>query len=592
MSQSLKSKSGNRGQRHGAAWGKHLGLGLLLVAGTVFSQAMEAEHGSVAKFAPDLAAVVARAHQGAAADETVKVIVQYKRAPQAEHEAKVQRLGARLNHRLGLVKGLALTMPASALLALESDPEVVSVSVDHPLKGMDDFTDAAINASVAWNAGYNGTGIGVAVIDSGINPNHIDIWDRVLYHQDFTGANEYNSSGSLIYDTYGHGTHVAGIIAGSGYMSGGQYAGVATNANLIDLRALDGNGSGNDSQVIAAIQTAIQLKSKYNIRVINLSLGRGIFVPYAFDPLCQAVESAWKSGIVVVAAAGNYGRVNVAGIDGYGTIVAPGNDPLVITVGAMKTENTLTRTDDLIASYSSKGPTTFDHVVKPDVVAPGNLVVSLADLTSTLATNYPGNLVAGDSNDYFTLSGTSMATPATAGAVALLLEAHPSLTPDQVKARLMKTAYKTFPISSAATDPTTGLTYPSYYDIFTVGAGYLDLGAALANNDLVPATVGAALSPTAAYDRRTRKVTLANGNSMVSSKSVVWGNSILWGTSVVWGTNVSGSSVMWGTSVVWGTNSDSGFSVVWGTALFADSIVWGTDFFGGDSAALSITGEQ
>ena len=591
MSRTVKLKSANRGQRHGAAWGKRFGLGLLLIAGTVFAQALEADSQPVDKFAPDLAPIVARAHQGAATDETVEVIVQYRHAPRAEHEARARRMGARLNHRLGFVKGLALTMPASALLALEADPEVVSVSVDHPLKGMDDFTDAAINASVAWNAGYNGTGIGVAVIDSGINPNHIDIWDRVLYHQDFTGANEYNSSGSLIYDTYGHGTHVAGIIAGSGYMSGGQYAGVATNANLIDLRALDGNGSGTDSQVIAAIQTAIQLKRKYNIRVINLSLGRGIFLPYAFDPLCQAVESAWKNGIVVVAAAGNYGRLNVRGIDGYGTIVAPGNDPLVITVGAMKSENTLTRTDDRIASYSSKGPTTFDHVVKPDIVAPGNMVVSLADLTGTLATNYPANLISGDSSDYFMLSGTSMATPATAGAVALLLEAHPSLTPDQVKARLMKTAYKTFPVSSVASDPTTGQTYTSYYDMFTVGAGYLDIGAALGNHDLAPTTVGAALSPTAAYNSRTKKVTLANGNRMVSSKSVVWGNSVLWGTSVVWGTNVSGSSILWGTSIVWGNSSDSGFSVVWGTALFADSIVWGTDFFDGDSAALSLTGE-
>ena len=156
---------------------------------SVFAQALEADGRPANKFAPDLAAVVARAHQGAAADETVKVIVQYKRAPQAEHEARAQRMGARLNHRLGLVKGLALTMPANALLALEADPDVVSVSVDHPLRGMDEFTDAAINASVAWNAGYNGTGIGVAVIDSGINPNHVDIWDRVLYHQDFTGAN-------------------------------------------------------------------------------------------------------------------------------------------------------------------------------------------------------------------------------------------------------------------------------------------------------------------------------------------------------------------------------------------------------------------
>src|SRR5271165_230797 len=179
MSPNVKAKSPKRGERHGAAWGKSWSLLLLvLMAEAAFAQNWEGDGRPAEKFAPELAPVVERAHQGEAAKETVRVIVQYKHVPQAEHEGRMQRLGARLGHRLGMVNGLAATIPASALPALEADPEVVSVSVDHPLQGMDDFTDAAINASVAWNAGYNGTGIGVAVIDSGINPNHIDIWDR------------------------------------------------------------------------------------------------------------------------------------------------------------------------------------------------------------------------------------------------------------------------------------------------------------------------------------------------------------------------------------------------------------------------------
>ena len=140
--------------------------------------------------------------------------------------------------------------------------------------------------------------------------------------------------------------------------------------------------------------------------------------------LCdQAVESAWNAGIVVVAAAGNFGRISVNGSNGYGTVAAPGNDPLVLTVGAMKSMVTYSRTDDQIASYSSKGPTTYDHVVKPDVVAPGNLVVSLDAHWSTLEGEFPGNEVAGNytNHDYFSLSGTSMATPAVAGGVALML---------------------------------------------------------------------------------------------------------------------------------------------------------------------------
>ena len=136
----------------------------------------------------------------------------------------------------------------------------------------------------------------------------------------------------------------------------GRSSGIAPGANLLNFRVLDANGNGSDSSVIAAIEQAIALKNKYNIRVINLSLGRPVFESYTQDPLCQAVEAAWKAGIVVVVAAGNDGRDNSFGNEGYGTIMAPGNDPYVITVGAMRSMGTPSRTDDLVASYSSKGP--------------------------------------------------------------------------------------------------------------------------------------------------------------------------------------------------------------------------------------------
>src|SRR5262249_45437944 len=149
----------------------------------------------------------------------------------------------------------------------------------------------------------------------------------------------------------------AGIIAGSGSSSGGQYKGIAPGVNLVNLRVLDDTGAGSDSDVIAAINQAIGLKSTYNIRVINILPGRPVQESYTVDPLCQAVEQAWRAGIVVVVAAGNNGRDNSRGTYGYGTITAPGNDPYVITVGATKTLGTSSRSDDLIASYSSKGPT-------------------------------------------------------------------------------------------------------------------------------------------------------------------------------------------------------------------------------------------
>ncbi len=602
----MKRKSKGRNERHGAAWGgvRLLLLALILVANQSFAQnvrtVLDNDGSSVnGKLAPDLARVL----QGSSS-RSMRVIIQYNQAPGAKHFAKAQSVGAKLNSNLSLVNAGAFTMSPAAIRALAMDGDVAFISPDRKLKGMDDYTDSAIGVSTAWNSGYDGTGIGVAIIDSGINDGyHADFKDsagrsRIVYHQDFTGTPTSNSSGAT-WDLYGHGTHVAGIVGGNGTWSAGRFAGVAPNVNLIDLRVLDQNGSGSDSMVIAAIQRAIALKNTYNIRVINLSLGRGVPTGYANDPLCQAVESAWRAGIVVVVASGNYGRLSLNGSNGYGTVTAPGNDPLVLTVGAMKTMNTSARTDDQIASYSSKGPTTYDHVVKPDLVAPGNTIVSIVDHGSTLEALYPSNLRTGTNlayHPYFVLSGTSMATPVVSGAVALLLDQHASLTPDQVKARLMKTAYKTFPVSTVSTDLTTGQTFTSYYDIFTVGAGYLDVAAALGNNDLAPPAVGSAVSPSALYDSSTGTVSLVNGSSVVWGTSVVWGSSVVWGNSVVWGTNVSGSSVVWGTSVVWGSSVMSGFSVVWGTSTgstSATSVVWGCSAFDGvDALSVAINGEQ
>ena len=236
--------------------------------------------------------------------------------------------------------------------------------------------------------------------------------------------------------------------------------------------------------------------------MINLSLGRAIRESYVLDPLCQSVERAWQNGIVVVVAAGNNGRDNSMGTSGYGTINSPGNDPYAITVGAMKDMDTTTRGDDLMASYSSKGPTLLDHVVKPDLVAPGNRIISALAPYSTIRETYPENVVpisyykgnnsTNPSYFYFRLSGTSMAAPMVSGAAALLLQKQPTLTPDQVKARLMKTAAKNLPSSSVSTDPVTGASYQLTYDLFTVGAGYLDVWAALNDSEVA---AGSALSP-------------------------------------------------------------------------------------------------
>ena len=511
----------------------------------------------------------------------VDVIVQFKQAPRDAHHQKVIALGGRLKAELHSVKGGLYSVPAAKLRDLADDPDVAYISPDRAVNAAgatvtSDYKLAAVNGNIAQQYGWNGAGIGVAIIDSGIadKPDlHNQNGYTVVYSQNFI------TGGSGANDWYGHGTHVAGIVAGTGSQSQGVFAGVAPSANLINLLVLDNNGSSTDSVVIAAIQRAIQLKSTYNIRVINLSLGRPVFESYTQDPLCQAVEAAWKAGIVVVVAAGNQGRNNSAGTNGYGTITAPGNDPYVITVGAMKTEGTASRSDDLIASYSSKGPTLIDHFVKPDLVAPGNQIVSVLG-DGTLPNLYSGNKTDGA---YFILSGTSMATPIVSGAAALLLQQNPNLTPDLVKARLMKTAYKSFPSYSTATDPVTKATYTSQYDIFTVGAGYLDIWAALSNSDTMPAGT-TAQSPTAQYDSTTGSV------SIVSGSTLLWGNTLMWGSSLVWGSNVlvSGTNLVWGDTFVWGSDTLAGFNIVWG-----DSLVWGSsNRESSEAILLSINGEK
>ena len=344
--------------------------------------------------------------------------------------------------------------------------------------------------------------------------------------------------------------------------------------------------------MIAAIQRAIALKSTYNIRVINLSLGRRVYESYTQDPLCQAVEVAWKSGLVVVVAAGNFGRDNSTHTNGYGTIAAPGNDPYVITVGAMRTMNTPQESDDRIATYSSKGPSLVDHIAKPDLVAPGNKIASLLSQGSTLEQKYPGDVLNpityGDysgQDSYIKLSGTSMATPVVSGAAVLMLQKSSGLNPDAVKARLMKTADKMFPTQSSTYDQFSGVTYSAQYDIFTVGAGYLNIPAALSNNDTVS---GTAMSPVAVRNL-TGTVSLQADSSSVWSNSVVGGNSLIWGTSVVWGNSVllNGTSVIWGSSVVSGNTALDVCSVIWGS-----SVVWGATLGATDagSAAESIDG--
>lgn len=305
-------------------------------------------------------------------DGSIDVIVQFTVTPTEKHHQKVKKHGGTLKEDLSsAIKGGVYSVPREELESLADDPEVAYITPDRGLNGQLEFANPTVNAGIARQYGFDGSGVGIALIDSGlqgrpdlnypVTPSVKNPATRILFNQSFLTGNTQTG------DDYGHGTHVAGILAGNGYQSSGagtrqHFIGIAPNARLINYRVLDANGVGTDSYVIAAIQKAIKDKPTYNIRVINLSLGRPVYESYTKDPLCQAVENAWRAGIVVVVSAGNEGRNNSAGTNGYGTIMSPGNDPYVITVGAMKDNSSISRADDTVASYSSKGPTVSDHI--------------------------------------------------------------------------------------------------------------------------------------------------------------------------------------------------------------------------------------
>ena len=205
---------------------------------------------------------------------TVDVIVQFKQTPTETHYAKVRGKGGLERQRLSLVKGGSFSISAGKLEELAADPDVAFISPDRPIQAALDYATPSVGGDLAFQYGWDGNGIGVAIIDSGV-ADHDDLKGRVVYSESF------NSGTSR--DQYGHGTHVAGVIAGSGESTGVKPAavlrGIAPKANLISLKVLDGEGRGSDSGVIAAIQRVIELKDRFNIRVLNLSLGRPVFEP-------------------------------------------------------------------------------------------------------------------------------------------------------------------------------------------------------------------------------------------------------------------------------------------------------------------------
>jgi serine protease AprX len=516
----------------------------------------------------------------------------------------------RANGRLNLIDGRVLDLPNGAIQELEAHPEIFRVHYNRPAGKFNyrtSFTVGAIEAQTAL--GYTGAGIGIAVIDSGIAAWHDDLSRGAVTTQYPYGDQrvskfvDFVNGRSQPYDDNGHGTHVSGIIAGNGYNSRGEKAGIAPNASLVALKVLDADGEGTISELIAALDWVAANHEAYNIRVVNMSVGAPVLESYWTDPLTLAVKALVDRGIVVVAASGNFGK-NLGDELQYGGITAPGNAPWVLTVGASSTQGTFTRGDDVLADFSSSGPTFLDFTAKPDLVAPGTGTVSLAAQGSTFAATKAEYLLDGQPvlgyKPYLSLTGTSMAAPVVSGTVALMLEANPELTPNLVKAILQYTA-----------QPYEG------YDELRQGAGFLNtLGAVRLASFYAENRVGAEMPHQEIWGRQ-----IIWGNYLVEGgylnprgnawdNGVVWGathgingeDAIAWGSAcggscrnIVWGTgDANGQNVVWAAggrgNIVWGTGgrgnivwgtSRRGNNVVWGTAR-RDNVVWGTDCDGSD----------
>jgi serine protease AprX len=371
-----------------------------------------------------------------------------------------------------------------------------------------------------------GASVTVAVVDSGMT-DHPDLYtgwtSRVIASVDF--SENRNPAEPVGYDDYGHGAHVAGIIAGAGQASQGARVGNAPFVNLVNVKVTGADGSGCISDVITGLQWIYNNKDAYNIKVVNISMNSAVPESYNASPLDAAVEILWFNGITVVVAAGNNGTGN-----GPVPLLPPANDPFVITVGSLDDMGTPAISDDAVAATSAYG-TTEDGFAKPDLVAPGRNIISLLASTSSNAyINHPANRV--DSN-YFRMSGTSMAAPMVTGAAALLLQQNPSLTPDQIKYRLMATARSNWP----------------GYDPARVGAGTLNTYAAANGKSAQSANIGVLPS-----------TMLTTGSNPVAWSSVGW-NSVGW-NSVGWN-SVGWNSVGWN-SVGW--NSVGWNSVGWNSS--------------------------
>ena len=440
--------TGNRGgdSRSNALWGKGgRGLVTALVAVLVVAAplAAGAHKNSGAQPSTTYVDPILLAKANSTPNALVKVIIEnnvdgFEGAKDAFENARNAEKGhadEQLNRKLKFVGSAAVTLKAKKVLQLAHMPNL-TVTYDAPIKLSGTVAPATLTSKHIWptasgvkplwnNRPASGPVPTIAIVDSGIEKNRADFDNgaRVIDEVVLTRL-EPNSSG----DGRGHGTFVAGIAAGSAK----DQAGAAPQANLISLDVMDDNGMARTSDVIAAAEWIYNKRADRNIKVVNMSLHSTTPSNFINDPLDKAVEKLWFSGVTVVVAAGNYGKENGPS----GVPFAPGNDPFVITVGAIDLEGSASVVRHDVPNWSAYGYTK-DGFRKPEVAAAGRYMIGPVPATSTLPKAKPENVVSGG---YMRLSGTSFAAPIVAGAAAQLLIEHPTWTPDQIKGALMKRA--------------------------------------------------------------------------------------------------------------------------------------------------------
>jgi serine protease AprX len=500
----------------------------------------------------------------------VSVILRGGHGDDAQLRQAVGAVDGHVVRSIGIVDGVVATVPADSVASLRSRPGVVEVTPNLPVH-MQATTAQSWNAATDlgslynttlisgaqsyWSAGYTGKGIDVAVIDSGAVPvNGLRAPGKLVYGPDLSFDSQRSNLVDL--DTFGHGTHMSGIIAGRDDAAVvGKYAGdskdfigMAPDARIVSIKVADSHGNSDVSQVLAAIDWVVAHHADpgFNIRVVNMSFGTDSYQNYVYDPLAYAAETAWHAGIVVVGATGNRGWKT--------GVLDPADDPYLIAVGSSDNTGTSKTSDDTVSTFSSGG----DGNRNPDLVAPGAHIVSLRDPGSYVDVNNASARVA---TRFFRGSGTSMAAAVVSGAAALLLQQHPLLTPDQVKGLLTSTATRL---------ANTGTTLQ--------GSGELNLRSALT---AVPAIALQAFLPatgTGSLDGARGSARLSWGGVALHGEVDIFGlpvNTTALASALSAGTIWNGglfNGVVW-TGAGWGTmlTSDGWSGTAWNNALWTNN---------------------